>query len=79
MASHRNAQARERWRSKVVGIFLKLATGLAEAHEKGLRYLNVHPADIRFDGDEPRMYPIDFSTWQRCLQHHPRAKRALQK
>lgn len=69
MASQRNEAARRRWQEKATGILSSLASALAEAHSVGLRFLNVHPDKIRLQGDEPHMYPIDFSAYGAASLH----------
>jgi serine/threonine protein kinase len=48
---------------------LMMAEALAEAHQKGLRYVSVRPANVLIHQGEPRLYPIDFSSWVASAAH----------
>ena len=69
--SRRNPAMRQFWQLRTMDMVSKLAAGLAEAHSSGLRFLNLHPDKIRLFGDqfEPRLYPIDFSTYVASSSH----------
>jgi hypothetical protein len=69
--SRRNPAMRQFWRQRTMDLVSKLAAALAEAHTRGLRFLNLHPDKIRLFGEqmEPRLYPIDFSTYVASTSH----------
>ena len=69
--SRRNPAMRQFWRQRTMDLVSKLAAALAEAHTRGLRFLNLHPDKIRLFGEqlEPRLYPIDFSTYVASSSH----------
>lgn len=56
------------WRD-TSSVMLKLAEAIAEGHRNGLRFLNINPDNIIMHGREPRIYPVDFSSWIASASH----------